>query len=319
LQQVFVGGCPRSGTTFLGNLLGTAPEYICLPETDFIAENAGRWSGANYAPDRLEPHVRNHRRYLISGGQLTEADWVDVRQATSYEEFFNRFCQHYARHMGKPQAIGWVDQTPSNLRYAVHLARSFPNAHFIHIIRDGRAIANSLLGVDWGPSTPVAAGDYWARLIAPGLAAQLMLGPERMITIHYEDLVRENGKQLRKLAKFLSSPGLVRDREDQGLVLPDHYSTPQPDFGGPPDKSRVDAWRKKLSAREIEIFEATAGGLLENLGYPRNFVHPKRPLRSERLKMELREHWSFWVKRLKFRKRWRQSLRQHPVNAARSL
>jgi hypothetical protein len=314
LQQVFVGGCPRSGTTFLGNLLGTAPEYICLPETDYIAENAGRWSGSNYAPDRLERHVRNHRRYLISTAHLLDQDWDDVRQAPNYAEFFDRFCRHYAQHMGKPDVIGWIDQTPSNLRYAVQLAQAFPNARFIHIIRDGRAIANSLLGVDWGPSTPVAAGDYWAQLVAPGLAAQLMLGPERMITIHYEDLVRENGKELRKLAKFLSCKGLVREREDQGLVLPDHYSTPQPDFGGPPDASKIDAWRRGLSAREIEIFEATAGGLLENLGYRRTFVSPKRPVRSERMMMALREQFSWWVKRLKFRKRWRRSLRQSAAN-----
>jgi hypothetical protein len=113
---------------------------------------------------------------------------------------------------------------------------------------------------------------------------------------------------MQNLGEFLKYPELAHHSRGGGLVLPTHYSKPQPGFGGPPNSGKADAWKTRLSQREIELFEATAGGLLEILGYPRQFPTPRGATRIERLMMGMREQWRWEIKRLKFRRRWKRSL-----------
>lgn len=308
MKQIFIGGCPRSGTTFLGDVLGSAVELLCLPETHFIAEWAGEFARSGFAADRLAALVRNHARYRIAPFKLTSEDWSDVAEAPTYEAFFDRFCARYARQAGKPRIEGWIDQSPPNLRHAAELVRSFPDAYFIHIIRDGRAVANSLFSQDWGPATGLRAADYWAKAVGLGLAAALVVRPERMLTIRYEDVVRDFDRTSARIAAFLGSDGL-QFSAGGGLVLPAHHRQTHPDFGGPPDPSKIEAWQNKLPAREIELFEWRAGHLLENLGYQRQFPIAAAPRMVERLAIEARDVIGQYRKRRSSRNRWRASLR----------
>lgn len=307
MKQIFIGGCPRSGTTFLGDILGSAREFLCLPETHFIAERAGEGAGPAFQPERVEALVRDHPRYRIAPFKLTEADWQSVRGASSYRAFFDTFCTHYARHAGKPEIRGWIDQSPPNLRYTADLVRAFPDAYFIHIIRDGRAVANSLSTQDWGPATGLRSADFWAKAVGLGLSGQMIVRRDRMLTIRYEDVVRNFDTELKRIADFLDSGG-VRFSSGGGLILPAHHQSTHPGFGGPPDPAKIDAWRKKMPPREVEMFEWRAGHLLANLGYRRDFPKAAPPGPIERIAIEIRDTFGQWQKRRRSRQRWRRSI-----------
>jgi hypothetical protein len=107
-----------------------------------------------------------------------------------------------------------------------------PAARFVHVIRDGRAVANSLLGVRfwrgwggpgrwrWGPLPPplaelwerhdrsfvVLAGLQWRLLVEAAEAAAATVGPERVLHVRYEDLCAEPAAQVRRVADFCGLP-----------------------------------------------------------------------------------------------------------------
>jgi Sulfotransferase family len=71
---------------------------------------------------------------------------------------------------GKEEADWWVDHTPTNLRFARLLTAWFPEARFIHIVRDpGRAA--SVMPLNWGPNTITEAALFWKRRMALALTS----------------------------------------------------------------------------------------------------------------------------------------------------
>ena len=68
------------------------------------------------------------------------------------------FYETYAAAQGKPR---WGEKTPQYLRMMGRIARTLPEARFVHIIRDGRDVALSLLAVEWGPTTVTGAAEQW--------------------------------------------------------------------------------------------------------------------------------------------------------------
>src|SRR5262249_378723 len=143
----------------------------------------------------------------------------------------------------------------------------FPDAKFIHIVRDGRAVAASMLPLDWGPNEIFTAARSWQRQLSYGFIAAAALGPERLLNIRYEDLVEMPEQTMRRIASFLDIefvPGML---SSTGLKLPKFTRYQHQLIGAPPQLERVESWRRTLSRREIEIFESVVGDLLPLLGY----------------------------------------------------
>jgi hypothetical protein len=161
----------------------------------------------------------------------------------------------------------WVDQTPSNFRRALTMLRMFPDARFIHIVRDGRGVAASILPLDWGPNDILHAAEYWMAHCAPGLATESQLGSNRVMRVRYEDLLTQPEPTLRRLSSFAGleyEPAMAQGAS----YSPTPYHERQHRLvGQPPDRSRASSWNRTLTPRQIELFESVAGEFLEMLGY----------------------------------------------------
>lgn len=266
MRPVLVGGCPRSGTTLVGAMLGVGPDVLTVPEGDFKRSllTVAQVGSGDLDRASVVRHLSQERRFmrwavdpavLASTGTAPYADVVDD------------VVRAHGRQVGKPEPIVWVDHTPWNLKYAQTLGALLPTAQFVHVVRDGRAVAASVRRLDWGPSTIDAAATWWAAQIALGLAAEQSLGPTRVVRVRYEDLVHDPQRTLSTLQARL---GLAPD--PQGIhrrdFVVDSYTQAQHALvGSPPDPRRVDAWRQVLTARQVETFERRTGDLLEMLGY----------------------------------------------------
>jgi hypothetical protein len=264
-RQIFIGGCGRSGTTLLGAMLGAHSECICPPESHFKVSvlRSCRTREGDIDLDRALHLTRIHWRFKLWGIA------VDPRRAprSSFADLLVWLVERYADKHDMPGSI-WVDHTPENTNYASVLLQLFPRARIVHIIRDGRAVANSIMPLDWGPNTIVKAAPWWKAMVREGLALETRLPEDQIVPVRYEDLVNEPEKTIRRLCTALDlpyEPGILRAN---GFQPPGYTASQHTMIGKRPDPSRARRWRTMLTPRQIEMFEALAGDLLEQLGYP---------------------------------------------------
>jgi hypothetical protein len=292
---VFIGGCDRSGTTFLASLLGGTDEAIVTPESQFKIDALQR-------PKELGNSAFLWRLDMwgISKAQALAA----VEDAEDGTDLMERFLHQYMQGIGsKGEPSFWIDHTPANLRFFTDLSHYYPAAKFIHIIRDGRAIAASILPLEWGPSTIADVSKWWLEKLSFGLAAQRSF-PDKVITVKYEDLVSNTECELRRICQFLDLRFCESMLGGNGFKVPKYTAHQHQLVGKKPDSNVSNKWKTALSSREIQIFEAMAGGMLSMLGYETLFKNPKPATKTERLLMKFKTGHLFHItRRLKRRAR----------------
>lgn len=311
ITPVFIGGCPRSGTTFLASVLGTGPGCVVTPESTFKnslwrASGGGREALETTSTGKL---LERQFRYRLWGlpptGQFLPAE------PQGMAEILQSLVAEYANQKEEPEPRFWIDHTPRNLRHAFALLKVFPQARFIHIVRDGRAVASSVRNLDWGPNTVAASARWWCRRLGEGVLAEGYLADSAAVhRVQYEDLVTDPDKTLATLSNhvFGSGDGIELTGIGQAMDLPEYTRSQHQLIGEAPDPSRAEAWREKLSPEEIEEFEFIAGGVLEHLGYKTECPAPKGPSTGKKVRRNLSESWRGMVNSIRRRTR-----RQLPI------
>ncbi|MCC6456097.1 MAG: sulfotransferase [Caldilineaceae bacterium] len=268
-RAVFIGGCGRSGTTLLGAMLGSHPKCLATPEAKFNAVaylQSLQRSGTVDMQLALE-RIQAHWSFHVFGVKLDVAEFERAAPGGSYADLVLWIVEQYGRRVGKAQADVWVDHTPANMLYANTLFDLYPDAKLLHLVRDGRAVAASVMKLDWGPNRVDKAAEWWVSRLAYGFAAELHFGPERVMRVRYEDLVSEPSCTLQKVTEFLELDYRADMIGGVGFQVPAYASQGHTLVGSRPDPARIHAWQSELSARQIEIIESSAGALLRYLGY----------------------------------------------------
>ena len=290
MRPVFIGGCERSGTTLLGSMLGGHPEYVCIPEMPFkfdllrLSPNGGE---GRVAIATSLPTLRQRSSFRIWELPLDLS--ALAHEPMSCRELIDWLVMAYGQKVAKPRPAVWIDHTPKNVRYATTLLRAFPEAKMIHIVRDGRAVAASVLPLDWGPNEIEPAARFWAGRLAYGLMAESRW-PDRVVRVYYEDLVQAPEAMLQKLCTALDLTYDPAMSQAAGFQVPKYTAQQHALIGHAPDRSRVSGWEAQLTPRQVEIFEYTTGDLLEMLGYTLKFgLQAKKVSRRESLVAGIRE------------------------------
>lgn len=285
-KQVFIGGCSRSGTTLLGAMLGAHSSAICSPESHFKIDALRALKQGKVKPETavLTKLIERHWRFKIWELDLPNIKALenDGGETALLAQILDWIIGNYAEQQGKPDASIWVDHTPENVGYAQSLLEMFPESRFIHIVRDGRAVAASILPLDWGPNTIMKASRWWMRMTSFGLAAEKALGPEVILRVKYEDLVLEPEKTMQAISQFLGIDFQQDMLQATGFNPPSYTTRQHKLVGNRPDASVVNRWEKKLTARQVEIFENQTRDFLSFLGYPLRYgMSAKGPSFSE--------------------------------------
>jgi hypothetical protein len=178
---------------------------------------------------------------------------------------------YVARKEGKTR---YGDKTPQAVMLMPRLSRLFPEARFIHIIRDGRDVALSHINTESFISSAGEVAIRWKTIIERGQSDGLILGPERYREVRYEQLVERPEAVLHSLCayieldfhesmlRYFDRPLEVLGATRQGIGF--HASLHKPPTKG------LRNWRDQMKAPDLEIFEAIAGDLLERLAYGRS-------------------------------------------------
>lgn len=269
-QHVFIGGCSRSGTTLLGAMLGAHSDCICTPESHFKidvlrARERRDVEGDLGATFQL---LRKHWRFKVWELDIDPTHLPQSELNGCYPCLLDWVVSCYARAQGRPQARVWIDHTPENISFASTLLDLFPQSKIIHIVRDGRAVAASIMPLDWGPNTIIKAARWWIRMTSFGLAAETLLGPERIMRVKYEDLVLTPQPTLQRLCDFLGMEYQPEMTKATGFNPPRYTNRQHTLIGTEPDPRLATRWEMRLSLRQIEVFENLTRDFLSYLGYP---------------------------------------------------
>ena len=272
-KAVFIGGCARAGTTLLGAMLGAHSTAVCVPESQFKIGLLRDLHLTN-REDAVR-FLKSHWRFRLWNMPIEASDLPGSGELER-TNIIRRLCRMYGAQQGRAGRAIWVDHTPHNIRHCKLLNDRFPDSKFIHLVRDGRAVAASVMPLDWGPNNIIEAAHFWIEQTAYGLAAECSFGPERIHRVHYEQLVTEPERIMREVSKFIGwefEPALL---EGNGFTPPGYTAHQHQLVGKRPDPSRINAWKKKFSKRDHEIFESLTEDFLDYLGYERMFEFPAR-------------------------------------------
>jgi hypothetical protein len=266
----FVVGNDRSGTTMLRLVLdrgGVAipPESMYLVDFARVRRNGDLSDPAAAAAflRRVWEHPRV-RLWKLPGDPPTVPSGVG--HADAYRFAVEAPFRAYARVQGKER---WADKTPLYLAHLEELDAVWPAARFVVLVRDGRDVALSLMGVPFGPNNVWAAARFWAAGIRRGEAAARRY-PGRVITLRYEDAVSDPKAEVRRLCEFLGlsyeDDMLAIERSDASKVVKDQAGWFTNVWAGI-NPSAVGKWRSAMTPRQQAVFSAIAGPELERMGY----------------------------------------------------
>lgn len=292
---VLLGGENRSGTTLLSVVLNSHPALSVAPEIDFLE------------PVNLGPHILEACRLLEAGDErvlgpgTSTADpfWYDgahfVKQCErsgistpELGETLRRLIARFSSNLSSFEerchvvdALGCRLQAAAGAeRWGLKLQRKitkvdcfaafWPNAHFVHIIRDGRDLAASHLRTvpDWGYRSVARAAEEWKGIVEPPAA----LAPEgRYLEIRYEDLVTTPADVLRRVTDFLGlswSDEVLRHSTVSHTLLKTPWGHPAADaVSKPMTTNAIGRYANDLAPVDIAEFEAIAGAALRRFGY----------------------------------------------------
>jgi len=222
-KPVFVVGSPRSGTSILAWCLGHHPNLFPVPESSWMGQFAisvamayqtGAARGDYSILSAME--IRNGELFATFGASindlvLSHRKDLETKRETRSKELKIDACWLEATSTLAGPKERWVDGTPEYSFYICGLRKLFPNALFIHIVRDVRAVVRSMLnfhrvaGIQLVPNEQEAYR-YWLRTVGACLEAEQAYGPNVVYRIRYADLINNAELAMRSLFTFLKEP-----------------------------------------------------------------------------------------------------------------
>ena len=192
-RLVFLLGAPRSGTTWLQAMIASHPCVSTGPETHFfeaIAPLIDFYQKPRPRPDGLKEYLSE------------EEFWEEI------VNLFHRIVSNVPPPKRKPYFF--LEKTPQHVFYIDIILRCFPEAYFIHLIRDPRDVVASILraaktwGKGWFPDSATIAAELWKRSVLEAKKIPKKIkNPERFFELRYEDLKADTPGKLAAIFDWL--------------------------------------------------------------------------------------------------------------------
>jgi sulfotransferase family protein len=277
----FICGATRSGTTLMRLMLDAHPDMAIPGETHFLPPMIQASARRQRSADELATMVIEAERwgdFHLSEDELrARFDALDPLNCTDAIRAFYRL---YAEKQGKQR---WGDKSPGYVRSMILLEKAMPEVRFVHMIRDGRDVALSLVPRDWGPKTMAGAADLWRRRIEKARRQAPKL--RHYMEVHYEDLITDQEAVLRQVAEFIELPWdpvmlayheraaerLAEKARDlptrTGMITAESRLESHKLASEPPRADRIARWKTLMDPADLAEYESIAGEALVAAGY----------------------------------------------------
>jgi hypothetical protein len=261
--HIVIGGTPRSGTTLIRRTLDRHPAICCGPESSIFLPG-----GVRIGP-------------VAAGFEMEEGGLRAMLAASpSQGAFVDAFASQYR---AARQRRRWAEKTPLNVRHIDWILGRFPEARFVHVIRDGRDVVCSMRqhpdrrwvdGAWVKVHRPLSLDQYARRWVLDTEAGVAHRGDPRYLEVRYEDLVQDPAGVLGSLL------GDLGESFDPAMLLEPDTATTAPDapavapasgtghHAGTAISTRsMGRWRTDLTAQEQAVVQGIAGETLARMGY----------------------------------------------------
>ena len=272
-RPIFSGGTGRSGTTILAKLLRCHPEVRASKPLEIrcVTDSAGLLDVCLGPSDHAPLTVK--LLALVPGGVVRQfksrmrRQWWDrtnrlgrssaLHRAMSAQQREEMIRKLHSSVKADPASAGreflddlmkvqgvtferfWVDTSPPNAVCADRIFQVAPDALFVHMVRDGRDTAASVMAEPWGPSSPQAAIAWWEGRMRRAHHSLDKVPHEQVLTVSLEDLVaREREATYGELLDFLGLSDRPRMRR--------YFSEKMP-----ADRVNVGAWASRVADPEV--------------------------------------------------------------------
>jgi Sulfotransferase family len=241
-RLVFVVGSPRSGTTFLAGAIGSLPGFVDLGEVAPV-----KAAVPELAALPVDAAAQRLRRII-----------------------------NVSRRLGLVGSVRAVEQTPELAHLVSAIPLAFPHAVIVHIVRDGRDVACSLLEKPWLRREQIDADDAG---VPYGAYARFWVEPERRGEFETASDARRAAWVWRSyVTAALGATGAVEVRYETVTADPEGAAALlAPHLGSAVDRlaralarahsGSVGRYRTDLSDEQLADVEEEAGDLLRELGY----------------------------------------------------
>lgn len=273
----FIVGPHRSGTTLLQAMLSSHSGLTIPPETGYFDQVWPRQSSLGSLTD---PANLERVGQFVNGPQCAVSDlhleWPQVSSALgltsgTFADLFVVLLAVYAQARGKRRA---GEKSPRHIFAVPELSQLYPQAKFLCLIRDPRAVVCSERETSWGSRSVARIARRWCQVVDAAEKCERSLSPDRFRLVRYEDLIADPEALLRSICEFLKEPfepQMLRFSErsdaERGFRADEvwKHNTLQAI-----DSARAERWRIELTPAQI--------GLIERLASPRMLPHGYAPL-----------------------------------------
>ncbi len=278
----FVVGANRSGTTLLRLMLDAHPELAIPPETFFVPNLIELFDQADPTRKDALAAITGQPEFADFGLPAAHLEAAMAAAPNTAGDALRAFYGSYASRHGKTRA---GDKTPGYSGSMRAIESVLPEARFVHIIRDGRDVALSVMERGLKERTIEELAKRWKRRIKRTRKQGAKVA--HYLEIRYEDLIAETEATLRKVCESCELPfdaamlnyheraaerlgemsGELEGGEDKQSLPAGYRAEMHSATSGPPDPSRLGKWRTQMEPADAQEFEQTAGALLAELGY----------------------------------------------------
>ncbi len=252
-------------------MLDSHPDITCCEGFEFMVERVG--------DDGTRPPIKAYHDHL-STQSIFGSSKLTIDPSLDYDELVNDFFAQRLRASGKSTVAAMVHMDIDRILYI------WPEARFIHLIRDPRDVALSVIAMGWFGNV-YSAIDKWIHAERGWDKLRPKLEDNRWIEVQFADLISDHESQLQRVCEFL---GVEYTEEMLSYADETDYGLPNP--------GRIGSWKGKMSDRDTRILEGKVGSLLTDRGFEPSGLEPLVPTGLDLQRVELEARLLMWKSRI---------------------
>ncbi len=270
-RPVFIVSAPRSGSTLLRLILDAHPR-LAVPPPDWLFDLVYPYLysyGDLRQAANLLALAEDILRTPTVGKWPVKPSPVELVAAAAEPTFAGLYAalhREYAKTGGKTR---WGEKTPRNSFWMDEIRALFPDAQFIHIVRDGRDQAIDISDSILWPNSVYSGAHLWQRYVMAIRDSARRLPADALVEIRYEDLCASPEATIRRLCEFLGEEFDARMLAPHATPSARSWSThPLHAKTAQPISTRYcEMYKTRLPAADLAALEALIGETLAQFGY----------------------------------------------------